>query len=291
MKNSSKSLQQLNEARLHTSDALISCNVNVKNVLSEAIATRQTPEFTHTDFWQLWQQHQDYHYSRCLQWMGGNANDAEDCLSRAMLKAYQKWPDYAGKITNPKAWLTRLIHNFCMDIHRKRKRSEQVIDNIEEMKFADNATLTSSVESPESDICRREMRAYLYHTINALPPRLRDPFILRYCQEKSYRHIANQLVISEENVYKRVQQARSILQKQLNKYLAGEDDTSLNCRQPSKWLIPSVKKSTFDETVISDWEEAIATPSIVDQINYKVTVTCLQTLPHLYSSLNPLGWR
>ena len=261
------------------------------NLLAENIQLRGLPQSDHANFWQLWEQYQDYFYSRCLQWMGGNSIDAEDLLSRAMLKAWNQWPKYASQITNPKAWLTRLIHNLCMDIHRKCKRSEQVIENIEEIKFADNATLTSSVESPESDIYRREMRAYLYHTIDALPRRLRDPFILRYCQEKSYRHIANQLVISEENVYKRVQQARSILQKQLNKYLAGEDDTSLNCRQPRKWLIPSVKESTSDETVISDWEEAIATPSIVDQINYKVTVTCLQTLPHWYSSLNLLGWR
>ncbi|MDZ8023721.1 MAG: RNA polymerase sigma factor [Nostoc sp. DedQUE01] len=302
MKNCSTSLQ-LNDAGLDMPDASINHSIaptNVlHNVLEETIQLRQTPQcdvydglHLRTDFWLLWQQYRDYHYSRCLQWMGGDRNDAEDSLSLAMLKAWKKWPDYAGKMTNPKAWLTRLIHNLCMDIHRKRKRSEQSIENIEDIKFADGLEVTSSIESPESDICRREMRAYLYDTIEALPPRLRYPFILHYCKDKPYKDIANQLVLSEENVYKRVQQARTILRKQLNKYLVGEDGTSLDYRQPRKWVIPSVQESKPDETIISNWEAAIATQSIVEQINYKLTAICLTTLPHSwYSSPNPLGWR
>ncbi|MBD2562721.1 MULTISPECIES: RNA polymerase sigma factor [Nostoc] len=302
MINRSNSLQ-LNDAGLDMPDASINHSIAstniLHNVLEETIQLRQTAQCDvyeglrlRTDFWLLWQQYRDYHYSRCLQWMGGDRNDAEDSLSLAMLKAWKKWPDYAGKMTNPKAWLTRLIHNLCMDIHRKRKRSEQSIENIEDIKFADGVEVTSSIESPELDISRREMRAYLYQTIEALPPRLRDPFILRYCKDKPYKDIANQLVLSEENVYKRVQQARTILRKQLNKYLAGEDDTSLDYRQPRKWVISPVEESKRDETIISEWEAAIATQSIVEQINYKLTAICLTTLPHSwYSSPNPLAWR
>jgi hypothetical protein len=38
-------------------------------------------------FWQQWQQYRDYLYRCCIKWMGGNPTDAEDALSRAMLKA------------------------------------------------------------------------------------------------------------------------------------------------------------------------------------------------------------
>lgn len=305
MKNSSKSLQQLNEANFNMPNGLMSCNLNAENILEEAIATGQAPQCDiydglrlRTEFWHLWQQYQDYHYSRCLQWMGGNVNDAEDSLSRAMLKAWKKWPTYRGKITNPKGWLTILIYNLCMDIHRQRKKSEQRVESIEEIEFSARVTVSCSLESPESEICRREMRAYLHQTIFALPPRLRDAFILRYCQQKSYRHIAKQLLLSEDNVYKRVQQARTIVRKQLSKYLAGKDDTFLS-QQPYKWVIPSQKESNFDQTVIFEWEAAMASPNpgiatqnIVDEINYKVTAICLKTLPHSwYSSLNPLRWR
>ncbi|MGB3205057.1 MAG: hypothetical protein WBB28_08720 [Crinalium sp.] len=42
-----------------------------------------------SNFWQQWQQYQDYLYRCCIKWMGGNPIDAEDALSRAMLKAWE----------------------------------------------------------------------------------------------------------------------------------------------------------------------------------------------------------
>ncbi|MEH2463562.1 RNA polymerase sigma factor [Nostoc sp.] len=242
------------------------------------------------DFWHLWEQYQDYLYNRCLQWMGGNRHDAEDLFSLAMLKAWNQWPDYVNKITKPRAWLSRLIHNLCMDLHRERKREAQRIKNVEDIQFRDHAVVTSRLESPESEMFGHELRAYLRHRIESLPTRLREPFILRYCQEKSYRDIAKQLALCEDNVYKRVQQARTILQKQLSKYLAGEDDTSLDSFSPRfKWVVPMVE-SKPDQKVISDWEVPITTS--IEEINYKVTVTCLETLQHTwYSSPSLLEWR
>jgi RNA polymerase sigma-70 factor (ECF subfamily) len=47
-----------------------------------------------------------------------------------------------------------------------------------------------------------------------------------------------------------------------------------------------------DETVISNSESPITTNSNGEEINYKITVICLETLSHLwYSSPNSLGWR
>ena len=69
-------------------------------------------------FWRQWQQYRDYLYRCCIKWMGGNPTDAEDALSRAMLKAWEKVQKYAGEIANFKGWLTTLTHNLCVDIHR-----------------------------------------------------------------------------------------------------------------------------------------------------------------------------
>jgi len=53
----------------------------------------------------------------------GNPTDAEDALSRAMLKAWEKVQKYAaGEITNFKAWLT-LTRNLCVDIYLERDLS------------------------------------------------------------------------------------------------------------------------------------------------------------------------
>ena len=79
-------------------------------------------------FWQLWLLYQDYLYRRCQMWMGGNQIDAEEVLSQARLKAWETLPNDALKITNPKAWLTRMTHHLCVDIYRKRQRLAKNVD-------------------------------------------------------------------------------------------------------------------------------------------------------------------
>ncbi len=71
-------------------------------------------------FWELWLLHQDYLYYRCLSWMNGNHTEAENVLSQASLKAYEKLPHYASKIINIKAWLITLTYNLCIDAYRKK---------------------------------------------------------------------------------------------------------------------------------------------------------------------------
>lgn len=68
-------------------------------------------------FWRQWEQYRDELYRCCLKWMNGNRIDAEDALSCAMLKAWEKAQKYVGEIANFKAWLIRLTYNLCIDIH------------------------------------------------------------------------------------------------------------------------------------------------------------------------------
>ncbi len=232
-------------------------------------------------FWQFWQQHQDYLYRCCLKWMGGNPNEAEDALSRAMLKAWDKFPDYAEKITSLKAWLTRLTHNLCVDIHRERRRRAMEIESIEEIAMRGDEAALSSFDSPELAILRHELGRYIRRAINALSSRLRTPFILRYYHQISYQDIAQQLALSLDNVYKRIQQAREILQKRLRRYLPGLDDSLLDSSKPDcKRGCTVVESSQFDETMISDSQAAMTMGSIGETINHQVTATCLSLFNH-----------
>lgn len=268
-------------------------DMEIRNVLPKQSQFKALSQNNCRDFWQLWKSYQDYFYNCCLKWMGGNSHDAEDALNQAMLKAWNEWTKSANKIIYPKAWLTRIIYNFCMDVHRKHKREATGIENIDDIEFADHPAFASRVGFPESNILNLEMRAYLHHRIESLPDRLRHPFILHCCQDKSYQDIAKQLALSEENVRKCIQEARKILQKQLKKYLAGEDNTYIDSLSPSlKKVIPMGEKFQSDETVIGNWKSSLPTKSQHEEINYKVAVICLETLPHhWYSSPNSLGWR
>lgn len=182
-----------------------------------------------TNFWQHWQQYQDYLYRCCLKWMGGNPTEAEDALSRAMLKAWEKVQQYAGKIANLKAWLTKLTHNLCVDIHRERSRGANRVEDIETipeeklLSFDVTSLWTLETEDKNTAICR---------AIDNLPARLRETFILHFYQERSYQEIAQQQEISSQNVCKRISQARKILREELRGYFIGEEGTDAGLSVP-----------------------------------------------------------
>ena len=168
------------------------------------------------DFWLLWQEYRDYLYYCCLRWMGGNRTEAEDALSRVMLKAWEKGLKYKEKICNFKAWLTRLAHNLCVDIHRERSRSINRVESIEEI--GDEQGLASSEDTAQNTLETEEKKIVIRRAVENLPSRLRETFTLNFYQELSYQEIALQQEISYDNVCKRMSQARKILGAELEEY-------------------------------------------------------------------------
>ncbi|HBE16112.1 MAG TPA: hypothetical protein DEG17_05765 [Cyanobacteria bacterium UBA11149] len=121
-----------------------------------------------------------------------------------------------------------------------------------------------------------------------------SPLILYYYHEQPYQEIAKQLAISEENAHKQIKQAQSILQKQLNKYLAGEDDTCLDfcLLSQNKEIYMGEEELSSKQGVICQLNLSIPANSKEEEISYNVTVLCQETLPyHWYSSINLLAWR
>jgi RNA polymerase sigma-70 factor (ECF subfamily) len=172
-------------------------------------------------FWKLWELHKAHLYHLCLWQMGGVREDAEDALSRAMLRALEKLPNNACKIENFKAWLSRLTLNLCVDMHRERQRQLRRLESIENSLPCANGHVPARMDSPEEGLINREAFAYVCSVVDDLPPRLREPFVLRFFQEMDYREIADCLILSTANVRKRIQQARDILREELKRFLTG----------------------------------------------------------------------
>jgi RNA polymerase sigma-70 factor (ECF subfamily) len=301
-------------------DSIIFKNAKIDAQLEKQFLLGNRSQSDSTDFWQLWGQHQDYLYQRCLTWMGGNHEDAQEALSRATIKAWEKWQDYSGKITNPKAWLIQLTRNLCMDMHRERNRGARGVESLENLAEAEQEYVASSISSPESELLCCEKDNHIRRAINALPTNVRIPFILRYDEEMSYSEIAAKLALSSEKVRKLIQQARVILRKQLNKYFSDRDNSSplfetasAPCLDPPSAPLKkggtiggdfapplvrgvggvcALKKSESEPTTAFDCEMPITAGCTPESINYKVTATCLEVLSHAwYSSPSCLGWR
>jgi RNA polymerase sigma factor (sigma-70 family) len=172
-------------------------------------------------FWMLWDLHKGHLYHLCMWQMGGVQEDAEDALSRAMLRALEKLPNNALKIGNFKAWLSKLTLNLCVDIHRERRRQLRRLEIDENSLPNASNRVPTPTDSPEEGLINREVFAYVCSAVDDLPRRLREPFVLRFFQEMDYREIAECLILSTDNVRKRIQQARDILREELNRFLQG----------------------------------------------------------------------
>jgi RNA polymerase sigma-70 factor (ECF subfamily) len=193
-------------------------------------------------FWQQWQQNRDYLYRCCIKWMGGNPTDAEDALSRAMLKAWEKVQKIGVEIDNFKSWLSTLTHNLCVDIHRERSRGANRVEDIELYASSVEQGLVPSEDTPDCAMETGEKRIVIRRAIANLPTRLRETFILHFYQELSYPEIAQQQEISYQNVCKRISQARKILQEELRGYFIGKDGTDTD-----KSVSPTATESVIGE--------------------------------------------
>jgi RNA polymerase sigma factor (sigma-70 family) len=209
-----------------------------------------------SEFWQLWEKYQDYLYRCCHRWMG-NPTDAEDALSRAMLKAWEKFRDGTDGIKNFKAWLIRLTRNLCVDIYRERNRGARQVESLSAV--GNEAEFISEEENPVLAATQQELEKFLRGAIDELPDRLRETFILHFEQEQSYQEIAQHLNISYDNVRKRISQARVILRKSFNEYLGeGKAESDLSVKSQRLLKNPSPNLSPSGGEALSELKSSVS---------------------------------
>lgn len=170
------------------------------------------------EFWQEWSAMGDRLYRCCLKLMNFNPTAAEDALSQAMLHAWEKVHNYAGKIGNLKGWLMQVTRNFCIDVLRKESRQAVGIEDIEWVGDTGEMGHRSSVELPEMVLEREERSIEIRRAVDSLPEKMRDTFILHFYSELSHNEIVERQGISYDCVCKRISMARKKLKQMLRGY-------------------------------------------------------------------------
>lgn len=157
-------------------------------------------------------EHQDYLFKQSLRFMSGNMADAEDALSLAMLKGSQHFN--ADVIRNERAWLTRLVHNACMDQHRARRRQQRLAEEVLPDDAEDAPALTPKAEpTPDEALHMNQLFTELEEHLRQLPISLLEPLMMRVIEDRSYDDIADHLGLSNCAVRKRIQLARDRLRQ------------------------------------------------------------------------------
>jgi RNA polymerase sigma-70 factor (ECF subfamily) len=203
----------------------------------------------------VWRQYFPELYRRGLDWTGGHREDAEDALGQAAMIALQKIPrDLRSE--EARGWLLRLVYTRCMDIHRQRRRARVVAREVDNPSLDEE--IAAAEPSHESALLDGELAAMARELIRRLPVRLRTVAELHLLREMKYPEIADALAITEVNVRKRMQHARSVLREDLQSYLAGDSKVraprepdagagSPPCVEPtllrgSRWSVAALRK-------------------------------------------------
>ncbi|MEZ4868224.1 MAG: sigma-70 family RNA polymerase sigma factor [Caldilineaceae bacterium] len=240
------------------------------------------------DCWQLWLDQQPHFYRLCRRWLHNHESDVDDAFNRAAVLVWRKQQENAQPIANPMGWLTGLLRHVCLDLHRARQRAAcRAVELDAVVESATPSHRTFANDSPETILLRREKYAYLSQAIDALPSRLRTVIILRFYQEQSCEEIATRLHLSVDNVYKRVQEARTLLLHKVQLYQAGlegpaPDAPPLDDLYEEPTLPPAPQA---DKAVDSLRPRVTVLPHVSKREEQK-----LQTL-RAYVARHPTGWK
>ncbi len=146
------------------------------------------------------------YYNELLRFCNMSVRDL-DAARDVLQEAYQRLLNLERSgtaIVHPKALMQQIIRRLVIDLHRREKvRSHLDIDALSE----DEEPLAPAHLQPEEWLASMQVfRAYIA-TIEALPPRCREAFILHVFDEMPYTRIAEAMAISTSMVEKHIVRA------------------------------------------------------------------------------------
>ena len=172
---------------------------------SDAELVRDSLAGSEAAFGELVRRHQDLLY-RHAERMSGGADDAEDIVQTALIKAHR---NLAG-CRNPSrvgAWLFRINANVCKDHLKGRRRNRLSLDDI--------PSLETDLGDPGDVLDQGRLRDRIDLALRRLPLEHREAFVLKHVEGMSYQEMGELLGVSIPALKMRVHRARDGFQELL----------------------------------------------------------------------------
>lgn len=158
---------------------------------------------------------------------GYNHQDVEDLMQETFIHAYQN----LGKLENRayfKTWLIRIMLNECYrKSHKASSRKEVVADTFLYEKSIPMFSGNSNSDT-EKNVGNRELNSVIENAIKQIPIDYRLVFSLRELNGMSVLETAKALHITETNVKVRLNRAKAMLRKEVEKMYSPEEIFQFN---------------------------------------------------------------
>lgn len=153
---------------------------------------------------------------------GFNHEDAEDLMQESHFSAYKSLGTFRADASY-KTWLTKIHINGCY--HKLNQRSVQYEEATDEI-INRHTTVTPTIaenQQTEQMVMNKELGRVLEESLQQLPLAYRSVFVLREIEGFSVAEAADLLGITQVNVKVRLNRAKAMLQKQLEKFYSAAD--------------------------------------------------------------------
>jgi RNA polymerase sigma-70 factor (ECF subfamily) len=139
-------------------------------------------------------------------WIMGGAEDAEDVVQEAMVRAITYFPSFRGG--NARAWLLQIVRNTAYSALRA-KRGVRLVPLADEGDDEDpGIELADPADDPEIALIRARDRQRVDALLERLPLGLRETLVMRELEGLSYREIAEITDVPIGTVMSRLWRAR-----------------------------------------------------------------------------------
>jgi len=137
-----------------------------------------------------------------------DSDDIKDLVQDVFIKAYVNMQSFdADRKFSP--WIYRIAHNeFVNAIKKKKGRITFSLSDFDTI-----LPHPMAKEDIESDAQRKELRAMLERSVQALDPKYREPLVLYYFEDMDYKEIGEVLQMPVSTVGIRLQRGKGMLKK------------------------------------------------------------------------------
>ena len=153
---------------------------------------------------------------RSLMGILGSAEEAEDALQDAFLKAFQHLPNFEGR-SRFSTWLVRIAINTGLQRVRGRKDFDSLDEESEEFR---PRNIQAWTDTPEEYYSREELRRLVETEVMKLPVKYRVALMLRDLEELSTEEAAAALGLSVPGLKARVLRGRLMLRESMVPYFS-----------------------------------------------------------------------